>query len=124
MAGINDLNGAFGVAEIFNEDAQARDMEIAELERLADTLCMSLLNQDFSDIAQNIAYALQAERPLAVAIKEDYECARTESGGNLELANYSVVIKKFQAGTPGFIHLIECRFTLPQYTQRNTGGNH
>ncbi|MFO1370430.1 MAG: hypothetical protein U1F46_15670 [Marinagarivorans sp.] len=88
-------------------------MEIAELERLGDTLCMSLLNQDFSDIAQNIAYALQAERPLAVAIKEDFECARTESGGNLELANYSVVIKKFQAGTPGFIHLIECRFTFP-----------
>ena len=96
MAGINDLNGTFGVAETFNEDAQARDMEIAELERLGDTLCMSLLNQDFSDIAQNIAYALQAERPLAVAIKEDFECARTESGGNLELANYSVVIKNFR----------------------------
>jgi hypothetical protein len=85
-------------------------MEIAELENLGVELCRSLLKRDYISVAQRLGYAIAFETIPAAAIKADFERSILESGGMLEHSKFSVTVKSFPSGTPGFINLIECRF--------------
>lgn len=85
-------------------------MEIADLENLGEELCCSLLKRDYIGVAQRLGYAIAFERAPDSAIKEDFERSILESGGKLEHSTFSVTVKSFPSGTPGFIHLVECRF--------------
>lgn len=89
-----------------------KKMEIAELENLGVELCRNLLDRNYESIAQQLGYAIAFEKSVSEAIKEDFERSILESGGTLELSKFDVMVNAFPARTPGFINLIECRFSF------------
>ena len=79
-----------------------------KLEEIGLKLCQNLKNRNYSNIAKEFGYAIAFEKPIEIAIKEDFENALQASKCDLNSLICEISIKQFHQDQSEFLHLIEC----------------
>jgi len=83
-------------------------MENTNFQETGISLCKRLIDKDYVSISKQLGYALAFDKPIDLAIKEDFENTLQESGCNLDNVKYDVAVKLFPKDESEFIRLVEC----------------
>ncbi len=84
-------------------------IESMNFEEIGINLCQLLKHKDYDSIAEQFGYALAFNKPIKIAIKEDFENVLQESKFDLDNSKCNVIIKIFPKNELNIIRLIECR---------------
>jgi len=82
--------------------------------KIGQDLCRYLIHGDYTIIATEFGYSIAFDKPIELAIREDFETALQKCECDLNDVICNVVIKEFSKNEPGLIRLIECRLCSPK----------